>query len=180
MKRIIRLTLVQLFLVLAFAAACAEDPRDTSPRFTAAKSIVNRTDRDLHSLKSFSQTIETGTDRGGKVTIYRQHSSVVRIDLTVGLSNADRSDIFYYSKGNLIFVRSRKVRYPYSESKGFDFKKPETVFQSQYYVIGRELTPVGKSEKLDAATAFSLIRDGEYLMRAVENNQRIDDERLIK
>jgi hypothetical protein len=180
MKRIIRLTLLQLFLVLAFAAACAEDPRDTSPRFTAAKSIVNRTDRDLHSLNSSSQTIETGTDRGGKVTIYRQDSRVARIDLTVGLSNADQSDIFYYSMGNLIFVRSKKVRYPYSESNGFDFKKPETVFQSQYYAVGCELTPVGKSEKLDAAGVFSLIRNAEYLRRAVENNQRIDGERLMK
>ena len=180
MKRIIRLTLLQSLLVLAFAAAYAEDPRGMSPRFTEAKSIVNRIDRDLRSLKSSSQTFETGTDRGGKVTIYRRDSGVVRIDLTVGLSNADRSDIFYYSMGNLIFVRSKKVRYPYSASKGFDFKKPETVLQSQYYAGGRELTPVGRSEKLDAATVFSLIRDAEYLMRAVENNQRIDGERLMK
>jgi hypothetical protein len=180
MKRIIHLSVLQLGLVLAFSVACAADLQDTSPPLTEAKSIVNRIDRGLRSLKSFSQTFETGTDRGGKVTIYRQGPSVVRIDLIVGLSNADQSDIFYYSMGNLIFVRSKKVRYPYFESKGFDFKKPETVFQSQYYAVGRELTPVGKSEKLDAAAAFSLTRDAEYLMRAIQSNQRIDGKRLMK
>jgi hypothetical protein len=180
MKRMILLTLLQLFLVLAFTAARAEDHRGMAPRFTEVKSIVDRIDRDLRSLKSSSQTFETGTDRGGKITVYRQDSGVVRIDLTVGLSNADRRDVFYYSMGNLIFVRSKKVRYPYSESKGFDFQKPETVFQSQYYAVGHELTPVGNSEKLVAATVFSLIRDAEYLMRAVESNQRIDGGRLMK
>jgi hypothetical protein len=176
----IRLTLLELLLLLAFAVAYAEDPRDTTPRFTEAKSIVNRIDRNLRTLKPSSQTFETGTDRGGEVTSYRQDSAVVRIDLPVGLSNASQSNIFYYSMGNLIFVRSKKVRYPYSESKGFDFKKTEIVFQSQYYAVGHELTPVDKSEKLDAATVFSLIRDAEYLMRAVANNQRIDGERLMK
>jgi outer membrane lipoprotein-sorting protein len=180
MKIMMLLTLLQLFLVLACGAARAEDQRGTAPRFSEAKSIVDGIDRDLRSLKSYSQTFETGTDRGGKVTIYRQDSGVVRIDLTVGLSKADRRDIFYYSHGNLLFVRSKKVRYPYSESKGFDFQRPETVFQSQYYAVGNELTPVGKSKKLDIADVFSLIRDADYLMRAVENHQRIDGERLMK
>lgn len=174
------LALTQLFLVLAFAGAYAEEPRETSPQFSEAKSIVNRIDRDLPNLNSSSQTFVTGTDRGGRIAIYRQDSRVVRIDLTVGLSNTDRSDTFYYSMGNLIFVKSKKIRYPYSESKGFDFKKPETVFESRYCVVGHELASVGKSEKLDAATASGLIRDAGYLMQAVENNQRIDGERLMK
>jgi len=165
---------------MGFAGPYAENPRDTAPRFTEATRIVNRIDRDLRTLKSSSQTFETGTDRGGEVTIYREDSSVVRIDLIVGLSNTDQSDIFYYSMGNLIFVRTKKVRYPYSESKGFDFKNPETACQSQYYAVGHDLTPVGKSEKLNSATVFSLIRDAKYLIRAVANNQRIDGERLMK
>jgi hypothetical protein len=180
MKGMIRRNLLQLFLVIGFATAYAENPRDTAPRLAEAIRIVNRIDRDLRTLKSSSQTFETGTDRGGEIKIYREDSRVVRMDLIVGLSNTDRNDIFYYSMGNLIFVRTRKVRYPYSESRGFDFKNPETVFQSQYYAVGHDLTPVGKSEKLNSATVFSLIRDAEYLIRAVANNQRIDGERLMK
>ena len=98
----IRLTLLELLLLLAFAVAYAEDPRDTTPRFIEAKSIVNRIDRNLRTLKPSSQTFETGTDRGGEVTIYRQDSGVVRIDLTVGFEYEPNRDILLlYGKFDL-------------------------------------------------------------------------------
>jgi hypothetical protein len=143
-------------------------------------SRIRSIDRNLASTTAEFRTFETGTDRGGKIKAYRQGSNIVRIDLTIGLSNADRTDIFYYNRGRLIFVRSKKVVYPYSEPNGFDFDKPKTVLRSDYYVTDHNLTPVRRSKNLDASTASGLMRDADYLILVLETNRRIDGQKLAR
>lgn len=152
----------------------AEDTKAT----TAPSAIAGEIDRNFRRLKSSSQAFAIGTDRGGKITVFRQASRVVRIDLFTGLSNADRVDSFYYLKGKLIFIRKKEIRYPYSETRGFDFEKPQVVSMAEYYVYGGNLMPVKTSNRLDVTVAHKLIQDGNYLIDTTESGRRIEVRRL--
>lgn len=170
--------IIALQLLLAPYFAHAANHEVSQPSYDQAREIASSVDIRLSGMKKWSQTFETGTDRGGSVVAYREGQKVVRIDLTIGLSNADRTDTFYYSVGKLFLIRSRKAAYPYVESSGFDFSRPKTVFKSDYYVTDHRIMPFPPSKELDREVARSLLRDAEYLLRTVEQNGRVDGQRL--
>src|SRR5207245_11721936 len=99
----------------------------------------------LNTFSRSSAMLQTRTDRGGELTIYRRGSDVVRIDAVIGGSNSDLQNVFYYSNANVVFVRTRTVTYPYSSiSNGFDFANPRVKTAVDYYVREGKLIPLGR------------------------------------
>jgi hypothetical protein len=162
-------------LVALGSVVLAATNGDVSQEFLRNKAIGDGIDAD-HRLNEWRQTVETGTDRGEMVTIYRQNSTIVRIDLKIGLSNADIVDTFYYKNRQLIFVREKRLRYPYNEREGFDFDRPVIASKSEYYAVnGKLLSLITNAAHGDKE---SLMHDGEYLLRTVEAKKRIDGAKL--
>ncbi len=125
--------------------------------------------------------LQTGTDRGGELTIYRRGSDVVRIDATIGGSNSDLQNVFYYSGANPIFVRTKTVTYRYSStSNGFDFTSPHVKATGDYYVRGGKLIPMGHA-KIAPSIASSLLQQAGLLVTSVRHGDRVVDiEKLLK
>jgi hypothetical protein len=57
-------------------------------------------------LPTEEKTLLTGADRGGSMLIYRDKKSIVRVAVTVGLSNRSVRTDFFYDKANLIATES--------------------------------------------------------------------------
>jgi hypothetical protein len=149
--------------------------------FPDVEDIVNNIDAHLKALSRSRAMLQTGTDRGGELTIYRRGSDIVRIDATIGGSNSDLQDVFYYSDANVVFVRSRMVTYPYSPtSRGFDFGNPRVKTKADYYVRDSKLIPTGHV-KVRPSEASRLLREGKFFVTAIRaGNQVIDIEGLLK
>jgi hypothetical protein len=117
--------------------------------------------------------LQTGTDRGGELTIYRRGSEVVRIDAIIGGSNSDLQDTFYYSDANVVFVRTRTVMYPYSStSNAFDFGNPHVKSAADYYVRDRKLIPIGHA-KIAPSVASRLLQEAEVFMMAIRQRTKV-------
>ncbi len=174
----------QAFLSLLSALiclCCAAESTSTQPSPLEVTNMVHKVDFDLKSLIRSSAMLQTGTDRGGQLTIYRRGSEVVRIDATIGGSNSDLQEVFYYSSANLVFLRSRRVTYPYSAiSNGFDFRKPHMEAETTYYIRDGKLFPTGHM-KIAPSVASTLLREGQLFMSAVrQGKQSVDIENLLK
>ena len=169
-------------MLALFATACPaySQPRDNG--CAATKATVNSIDASVARLQKSSLKLETGTDRGGELTVYRKGSTIVRIDATVGLSNADVNDVFYYSGRNLIFVTTKKLHYHYSQTlQGFDFGIPSVVSENSYCVVGRKLILLTRSSKPESSIASNLVQEGEFLVReAKAGRQAVNIEALLK
>jgi hypothetical protein len=175
----IQVALPLLIGLFSICSAAQPVPRDLGT--DDVKSMVDDIDSHLKRLNRSRAMLQTGTDRGGELTIYRRGSDVVRIDAIIGGSNSDLQDVFYYSSANLVFVRSRKVTYPYSLiSNGFDFRKPHVEAETSYYVHGGKLLPTGHV-KIAPSVASRLLHEGELFMSAVrQGKQLVDIENLLK
>jgi hypothetical protein len=145
------------------------------------KSIVNNIDSHLKELKESRATLQTGTDRGGQLTIYRRGSDVVRIDAIISGSNSDLQNAFYYSGMNLIFVKTKAIIYPYSSTlSGFDFATPHVKTTGDYYVRDRKLIPLGRA-KTSPDLELRLLQEAELFKAAIRHgNQVVDIEKLLK
>jgi hypothetical protein len=145
------------------------------------REMVNNIDANLKALNKSRATLQTGTDRGGELTIYRKDSNVVRIDAIIGGSNSDLQNVFYYSGASPTFVRTKTVTYPYSStSNAFDFTRPRVTAAAEYYVRDGELIPADHA-RISPPAASSLLAQAELLVVAVRHgNQVIDIERLLK
>jgi hypothetical protein len=145
------------------------------------KAMVNDVDSHLKRFDRSRAMLQTGTDRGGELTIYRRGSDVVRIDATIGGSNSDLQNVFYYSGAKVVFVRTKTVTYPYSPSaNGFDFANPHVKTTADYYVHHGKLTPVGHA-KIAPSVASRLLREAELFMTAIRRgDQVVDVERVLK
>src|SRR5437867_11392349 len=156
----------QAFLSLLSALiclCCAAESTSTQPSPLEVTNMVHKVDFDLKSLIRSSAMLQTGTDRGGELTIYRRGSDVVRIDATIGGSNSDLQNVFYYSGANPIFVRTKTVTYRYSStSNGFDFTSPHVKATGDYCVRGGKLIPMGHA-KTAPSIASSLLQQAELL-----------------
>ena len=125
--------------------------------------------------------LQTGTDRGGELTVYRRGSDVVRIDTAIGGSNSDLQEVFYYVGAKVVFVRTKTVTYRYSPSaNGFDFAAPHVKAAADYYVRDGRLIPAGHA-KITASETSRLLQEAELFMDAARRrNQVIDIEKLLK
>ena len=132
-------------------------------------------DIDSH-LKRFNRSrvmLQTGTDRGGELTIYRRDSDVVRVDAKIGGSNSDLQDVFYYIGAKVVFIRTKTVTYPYSSSaNGFDFAKPHVKATADYYVRGEKLISVGHA-KIAPSVASRLLREAELFITPLRRGDQV-------
>ena len=173
--RIILSVLIGLFSV---CPAAQPVPRDTGLEI---KGMVDDIDSRLKRLNRSRVMLQTGTDRGGELTIYRRDSDVVRIDATIGGSNSDLQDVFYYFRAKVVFVRTKTVTFPYSPSvNGFDFSNPRVKAMADYYVRGGKLIPVGQT-KIAAPVASRLLQEAKLFMTGVRRgDQVVDAEKILK
>jgi hypothetical protein len=164
-----------------FCVCCAAEPMSREPDSLEVKNMVNSIDSHLKALNRSSAMLQTGTDRGGELTIYRRGANVARIDATIGGSNSDLQDVFYYSSAKLVFVRRTEVSYPYSPaSHGFDFGNPHVEATTDYYIRDRKLTAIGHV-KIAPSVASRLLREAEvFISAARRGNQTVDIEKLLK
>jgi hypothetical protein len=170
-----------LLLAGLFCPCYAAQSAPQKPVTIEIKDTVNNIDSHLKALNKSYAILQTGTDRGGQVTIYRSGTDVVRIDAIIGGSNSDLQDVFYYSGANLVFVKTKTVTYPYSSrSNGFDFTVPHVKAAADYYVRDRRLIPVAHA-KITASVASRLLQEAELFMTAARRqNQVIDIQKLLK
>jgi hypothetical protein len=143
--------------------------------------MVNDVDSHLKRFNKSRAVLQTGTDRGGELTIYRRGSDVVRIDATIGGSNSDSHDIFYYSGAIPIFLRTKTITYPYSStSNGFDFAAPHVKAATDCYVRDGKLIPLSRT-KIAASLESRLLQEAELFMTAGrQGTQLVDIEKLVK
>jgi hypothetical protein len=169
------------FFAVLFCVCCTAESMSTEPGSLDIKHMVDNVDSHLKALNRANATLQTGTDRGGELTIYRRGSEVVRIDATIGGSNSDLQDVFYYSDANLVFVRSKIITYPYSSTlNGFDFRKPHVKAAADYYVRNRKLIPIAHA-KTAPPVASRLLQEGELFLTVARRESRtVDIEKLLK
>ena len=175
----IRVALPLLVGLFSICSAAQAVPRDLGT--IEIKAMVNDVDSHLKRFNKSRARLQTGTDRGGELTIYRRGSDVVRIDATIGGSNSDLHDVFYYSGANPIFVRTKTVTYPYSSTpNGFDFAAPHVKTAADYYVRDGKLIPLGRA-KIAASLESRLLQEAELFMTAGrQGTQVVDIEKLVK
>jgi len=170
-----------LLLAGLFCVCCAAQRLPGEQRALEIRSMVNDIDSHLKGFNRSRIMLQTGTDRGGELTVYRKGSDVVRIDAVISGSNSDLRDVFYYSGTNLISVRTKTVKYPYSSRlNGFDFAAPHVKAAADYYVRDGNLIPVGRA-KIAPSVASRLLQEAELFMAAIRHGtQVIDIEKLLK
>lgn len=170
-----------LLLTALFCVCCATEPISEASAGLRVKQVVDNIDSHLKTLNRSNTLLQTGTDRGGELAIYRSGSNIIRIDATISLSNSDLRDVFYYDNAKLIFVRSKKITYPYSAAvNGFDFSLPRLESSADFYVREGRLIPVGEAG-VAPVVASRLSQEGRYVFRAVrQGNQPIDIQKLLK
>ena len=160
------MTRIQATLALLaglFCLCCAAQPAPREAVSLEIKDIVNNIDSHLKALKRSYTILQTGTDRGGQLIIYRRGSDVVRIDAIIGGSNSNWEDVFYYPGANLVFIRTKTITYPYSSrSNGFDFAAPHVKAAADYYVRDGRLIPVGHAI-ITASVASRLLQEAKAL-----------------
>jgi hypothetical protein len=160
---------------------CASQPVATDQEITGIKSSVNNIDSNLNELNRSRAMLRTGTDRGGELTIYRRGSDIVRIDATVGGSNSDLQDVFYYSGVNLLFVRTKILTYTYSsKANGFDFRNPRVKQAADYYVREGELIPIHHTNVAPPVTSRLLQEAQLFLTASRRGDQVVDIEKILK
>ena len=169
-------------LILGLCCACFA-AEQTPPAITTLtiKNMVSNTDFHLKNLNKSSAVLQTGTDRGGKLIIYRKGSDVIRVDAIVEGSNSGLHDVFYYSGENLVFVRTKTVIYPFSStSGGFDFANPHVKARGDYYVREGKLIPIRHAETTPSL-ASRLLQESTIVIRAIrDGKQTVDIERLLR
>ena len=160
---------------------CAAESIPREPATSEIKDMVNSIDAQLKTLNRSRVMLQTGTDRGGELTIYRRGSDVVRIDAIIGGSSSDLQDTFYYSGANVVFVRTRTVTYPYSSILNtFDFANPHVKSAADYYVRSRKLIPIGRAKVAPSVTS-KLLQEAELFITAIRRGkQAVDIEKLLK
>lgn len=165
----------------AFLCVYHEAEAMSQERVREVTTVVNGIDSNLGVLNKSGIILQTGTDRGGELTIYRKGSGVARIDATIAGSNSNLQEIFYYSNGHVIFIKTRRVTYPYSsESNGFDFGKPQLQATSDYYVDEGKLMPVDRSAVAPAAGARLLAEAALFISAAERRNELVNIEKLLR
>ena len=168
--------LVGLFCISSAAQAAQRDLR-----IPEIKTMVNDVDFHLKRLNRSRVMLQTGTDRGGELTVYRRGSDVVRVDATIGGSNSDLQEVFYYVGAKVVFVRTKTVTYPYSASaNGFDFANPHVKATADYYVRDGKLIPVGHA-KIALSGAARLLQEAELFVIAIRRGDHVVHvERVLK
>jgi len=149
-----------------FWCCCASQPVSAAQEITDIKAGVNNIDSHLNELNRSRAMLQTGTDRGGELTIYRRGSDIVRIDATIGGSNSDLQHVFYYSGANLLFVRTKILTYAYSsKANAFDFTNPHVKQATDYYVRDGKLIPV-RHTNIAAPVTSRLLQEAELFLTA--------------
>ena len=159
-----------LLLAGLFCVCCAAQRLPGEQRALEIRSMVNDIDSHLKGFNRSRIMLQTGTDRGGELTVYRKGSDVVRIDAVISGSNSDLRDVFYYSGTN-----------PYSSRlNGFDFAAPHVKAAADYHVRDGNLIPVGRA-KIAPSVASRLLQEAELFMTAIRHGtQVINIEKLLK
>ena len=170
-----------LILAGLFCLCCAAQPTPVETAILETKKLVNNTDSHLKEWDRSRAVLQTGTDRGGELTIYRRGSDVVRIDAIISGSHSDLQNIFYYSGGKLVFVKSKTVTFPYSSRlNGFDFASPLVKAAADYYVRERKLIPLSRA-RIPPSVESRLLQEADVFVTAVRQGSRVVDiEMLIK
>src|SRR5262249_44785261 len=168
-------------LVGLFSICCAAEPVPRDRGMLETRGMVNDIDSHLKRLNKSRVMLQTGTDRGGELTIYRRGSDVVRINAIIGGSNSDLQDVFYYSGAKVVFIRIKTVTYPYSPSaNGFDFTNPRVKAAADYYVRDGKLIPV-HHRKIAPSVASRLLQEADLFMTAIRRaDQVVDVEKVLK
>jgi len=169
-------------LVAGFFCVCsAAQPAPRQVATHEVKDVAEIIDSNLNTLNKGRVTLQTGTDRGGELVVYRKGADVVRMDATIRGSNSDLQDMFYYSGTHLVFVRTKVVTYPYSSaSNGFDFLSPQVKVAANYYVRDGKLVPVDHAN-IPPPTGSRLLQEAELFMTAFRRGDRvINIEKLLK
>jgi hypothetical protein len=174
----------QTALALLVGLFCIFSAAQTVPRDLGTaeiKTMVNDIDFHLKRLNRSRVMLQTGTDRGGELTVYRRGSDVVRINATIGGSNSDLHEVFYYVGAKVVFVRTKTVTYPYSPSaNGLDFANPHVKVTADYYVRDGKLIPVDHA-KIASSVAARLLQQAELFMIAIRRGDHVVDvERVLK
>jgi hypothetical protein len=168
-------------LIWLFCVCSAAQPAPKQLGSDEVKDLVKNIDSHLTALNKSRLTLQTGTDRGGELTVYRRGSNVVRVDATIGGSNSDSQAVFYYSGTDLVFVRTKTVTYPYSSAlNGFDFTSPHVKGAADYYVRDGKLIAVDRA-KISPPRTSKLLQEAELFMAAIRRGDRVVDiEKLLK
>jgi hypothetical protein len=170
----------RLLLLAGFVSVyCAAQPIPRSLDTLQIKAIVSNIDSNLKALNRSRAVLQTGTDRGGELALYRRGSDVVRIDAVIGGSNSDSENVFYYSGTNPIFIRTKTITYPYSlSSNTFDFTNPHVKTAADYYVREGNMIPLGHA-KIAPSMASRLLQQAKLFITAGQRgNQVVDIEKL--
>lgn len=156
-------------------------PAPSEPAILKTEEIVNKIDSHLKQWNRSRAILQTGTDRGGELTIYRKGSDVVRMDAIIAASHSDLQDIFYYSENKLVFVRSKTVTYSYSSTLNrFDFAAPHVKAAADYYVRDGKLIPLSR-EQISPSVESKLLQEADLFLTAVREGSRVVDiEKLLK
>jgi hypothetical protein len=171
------------FPILAglFWLCSAAQPAPKESAILETEKIVNNIDSHLKEWNRSRVVLQTGTDRGGELTIYRRGSDVVRMDAIIGGSHSDLQDIFYYSESKLFFIRSKTLTSPYSSRlNGFDFAAPHVKGAADYHVRDGKLIPLGRA-KIPPSVESRLLQEAElFITAARQGSQVVDIEKLVK
>lgn len=176
----IHLPYLVLSLLALFCSPACQSQASSGELPNRVRERVAKIDASLSQLAKSTRELETGTDRGGVITIYKERNRIVRLDVQIGLSNADLNHRFYYFNEDLVFATEKRLVYGYSAVSGaLDFERPERTSERAYVVLGEKVFPVN-GEKNNSRYALKLIREARYLVRAVQRSDKaINLERMI-
>jgi hypothetical protein len=173
---------VLVLLTLITMGGCAANAQPNTVELDSSRKAANAIDESLGSMRVSTVDLETGSDRGGELTIYRTGSNVVRIDATIGLSNADVKHIFYYQQERLIAAKTQEVKHLYSsEKQELVLGAGKRIIETEYFAVDGHLFVVSARRSAAPTAASRLQKEGEYLFRAVMRGQSsINIEKLLK
>jgi hypothetical protein len=105
-------------------------------------------------------------DGGQELTGYFKNGHVQKIDYSVGLSLGLQKYLYYFDRGELVYVSAEEDDFPATD-EGFDYKNIEPVFSCEYFFQNGKLLMTnskGEGRYLSASTT----NPGDVLMARAE------------
>ena len=94
------------------------------------------------------------TDGGQELTGYFKNGDIQKIAYSVGLSVGLQRYLYYFDRGELVYVSAEEDDYP-ATNEGLDYEKTEPVFSGEYFFLNGKLLRTnskGQGRYLSAST----------------------------
>jgi hypothetical protein len=143
--------------------------------------IAQVVDRKLPNLAESDIELVTGTDRGGRLAVYRDRGAIVRFDMTVCLSSSDLKYQFYYVNDKPIFVRIARIGYAYSPKTGrIDFGRKVSHLNAGFCINGRAIVPLADTPP-ELQISDAILAEANYVLQAIrKRSQSVDVESFAR